>query len=389
MHANVSILLGEGVKVLLEKDILGSDVGEDQVNLGDVSVGSAADNGTNDLKHGGNTSATSNHTKVSNHVWGVRESTLGTAKADLLANGEGGHVLGDVTLRVGLDQEVDIAGLVVTGDGGVGSYDFLGAAIGLRDISTNGDVLADGEAKDGSRGRELDAVTVVVARVRFGLQLASRKRATYMATLWEMMIFSLSSNPWKTSGFRTFLTSVAHRLGTTTRIVECWHILTELEVVVDTQSQGESNGVGRPFPLDDQGADYKESSGNVNVVDVVAREQRVTLIGSHFVVVRRVVAAHRCGTTYTKVWTVGWASFQTTVSRRGPTKARERENGCRPKLEMQVLEGGAKDSPPEFLGGVGGSIELRPSWWVGGGRVDKMVEFSPGWWTQFRQDRRR
>jgi hypothetical protein len=31
----------------------------------------------------------------------------------------------------------------------------------------------------------------------------------YMATLWEMMVFSLSSKFWKTSGLRTLWTPVA------------------------------------------------------------------------------------------------------------------------------------------------------------------------------------
>lgn len=33
-----------------------------------------------------------------------------------------------------------------------------------------------------------------------------------MATLWEMTVFSWSSNSWKVSGLRTFFTSAGERL---------------------------------------------------------------------------------------------------------------------------------------------------------------------------------
>jgi hypothetical protein len=69
-------------------------------------------------------------------------------------------VLRDVALRVGLDQEIKVAGLVITGDGGIRADDLLGSAIGLGKRSANGDVLADGKAEDRVAGGQLESVTV-------------------------------------------------------------------------------------------------------------------------------------------------------------------------------------------------------------------------------------
>lgn len=113
MDADAVILSDESVEVLLEQNILGRDVGEDEVDLGLVASLAAADDGTDDLQHGGDASAAGNHTEVANHVGGVDEGALGATHADSLANLERRHVLGDVTGRVGLDEKVEEAGLVV------------------------------------------------------------------------------------------------------------------------------------------------------------------------------------------------------------------------------------------------------------------------------------
>jgi len=56
-----------------------------------------------------------------------------------------------VALGVGFDEEVEEAGLVVAGNWGVGADDLLGGVVvrGVRESGGEGDVLADGEAKDG------------------------------------------------------------------------------------------------------------------------------------------------------------------------------------------------------------------------------------------------
>ena len=148
VYPKARVLLGQGVKVLLEKDVLLGDVGKDEVNLGLVAGGAAAYDSTHDLQHGGDASAAGDHAEVADHVGSVYEGALGPAEADGLTDDEGGHVTRDVALRVRLDEEVEVAGLVVARDWGVGTDDLLVRSFGLGKDGTDGDVLADGEAED-------------------------------------------------------------------------------------------------------------------------------------------------------------------------------------------------------------------------------------------------
>ena len=114
-------------------------------------------------------------------------------------------MLGDVALRVGLDEEVEVSRLVVAGDGGVRADDFLGAAVGLGKGGADGDVLADGESENAVARGKLEPVAANKLAKRRQRHSVAGGGATYMATLWEMTVFSWSSNSWKTSGLRTFL----------------------------------------------------------------------------------------------------------------------------------------------------------------------------------------
>lgn len=160
VNSETAVLLGKSVEVLLEQDVLRRHVGEDEVNLGLVASRPSADDSPDDLEHGSDTSSAGNHTKVAHHVGSVDESALGALDLDRLADIEGGHHLGDVAGRVGLDQKINVARLVVAGDGGVGSNNLLGRAIGLLASSANRDVLADGEAEDSGRARKVETVAV-------------------------------------------------------------------------------------------------------------------------------------------------------------------------------------------------------------------------------------
>lgn len=217
VNPETAVLLGQRIKVFLEEDILGSDVGEDQVNLGLVTGSAAADDGANDLEHGGDPGAAGNHAKVTDHVGSIDECALGALDTKSLPNLEGRHMLRDVAGGVGFDEQVEITRLVVTRDGSVGSHNLLGSAIRLGQFSANGNVLADGQSEDGvgSRKSETVAVNSQSAGVPSDRPAVRRERnlrgATYMATLWEMTVFSLSSNSWNASGFRIFLTSVRIR----------------------------------------------------------------------------------------------------------------------------------------------------------------------------------
>jgi hypothetical protein len=72
-------------------------------------------------------------------------------------------VFRDVTGRIGLDEEIEVAGLVVTRDGSVGSNNLFLGTIGLGEGRRNGDMLADGESKDGIRGRQLESIAMRVS----------------------------------------------------------------------------------------------------------------------------------------------------------------------------------------------------------------------------------
>lgn len=113
MNAEAVVLGSEGIEVLLEQNILLGDVGEDKVNLGSVTGLAAADDGADNLEHGGDTSTTSDHAEVTDHVRSVNECTLGTLDADGLTDSEGSHVTRDVAAGVRLDEEVDEAGGLV------------------------------------------------------------------------------------------------------------------------------------------------------------------------------------------------------------------------------------------------------------------------------------
>jgi hypothetical protein len=92
---------------------------------------------------------------VTAHVGSVDHGTLGATDLHGLANLQGGQVLGDVTLGVGLDQEVEVAGLIVGRNGSVRADNLLGLA---GDGSRQGDVLTDGQAEDISRTGQGEAV---------------------------------------------------------------------------------------------------------------------------------------------------------------------------------------------------------------------------------------
>lgn len=161
VDTNLVVLLGQSVQVLLEQNILSGDIGEDKIDFGLVASSATTDDSTDDLKHRCDTSTAGNHTKVAYHVGLVDESTLGALDANGLANNKGRHELGDVALGVALDQEIEVTGLVVAGDGRVGAHDLLDLAVLLRKDGANGDVLADGEAEDRLRGGKLEAVAAM------------------------------------------------------------------------------------------------------------------------------------------------------------------------------------------------------------------------------------
>lgn len=143
VYTDIGVLSGKCIKVILEQNVLLCDVGENEVDLSLVTGSTATNDGTNNLKHRGDARATRDHAEVADHVGLVDEGTLRTLYADGLTNNEASHELGDISLRVALDQEVKVTWLVVAGDGGVGTDNLLGLAVGLGKEGADGDVLAD------------------------------------------------------------------------------------------------------------------------------------------------------------------------------------------------------------------------------------------------------
>lgn len=160
VHPEAAVLGDEGVQVLLEQDVLLGDVGEDEVDLGPVAGLAAADDGLDDLQHGGDAGAAGDHAEVAHHVGRVGEGALGAPDADGLADGQGGEVLADVAGGVRLDEQVEVARLLVAADGRVRPHDLLVAAVGLVEDRADGDVLPDGEAEDVGRAGQGEAVAV-------------------------------------------------------------------------------------------------------------------------------------------------------------------------------------------------------------------------------------
>jgi hypothetical protein len=84
-------------------------------------------------------------------------------------------MLGDVAGRVRLDEQVEVTCLRVGRDGRVGAHNFFGLA---GDGGSEGDVLADGEAKDVGGPGEGEAIARYSQDRKKG-----RVKAIYMAVL--------------------------------------------------------------------------------------------------------------------------------------------------------------------------------------------------------------
>ena len=109
-----------------------------------------------------------------------------------------------------------MAGLVVARDGGIGSDDFFLGAIWLWAVGCDGDVLTDWEAEDRVGRREFEFIAAFVSTLPRALDLVA-----YIATLCEILSFSMSSNSWNWSGLRTFC-SPAHPVSYDTMKTREW-----------------------------------------------------------------------------------------------------------------------------------------------------------------------
>lgn len=163
------VLRGQVVQLLLAQDILRVDVCEDEIDLGPVPGGAAADDGLCDLQHGSDASAAGDHAETLDQVGLVGHGALGAPDLELVANLHLGQVLADVAGGVALDEQVEVAGGRVIGDWGVGAQNLLwggdaGLGVGDWEGCGEGDVLAGWQAEDGCWAGQLEAVDGRVVR---------------------------------------------------------------------------------------------------------------------------------------------------------------------------------------------------------------------------------
>jgi len=88
-----------------------------------------------------------------------------------------------------------------------------------------------------------------------------------------MTVFSLSSNSWNESGWRTFFGTVARAIisgGSGERDEGLWH--TVVVVLHTTERNRDQNRIWRPFPLDNDCPNNEEAARNVYSIEVLARK---------------------------------------------------------------------------------------------------------------------
>lgn len=169
VNTEARVLTGKLIQVLSQENVILVDVGKDEIDLSLVASRSASEDSLCDLQHGSDTSATSDHTKVSDHVGSVHHGALGALDLHLVADVESREVTADVTGGVALDEQVEVAGVDIGGDRGVRADDLLVCddfGLGVLDVEVGGegDVLANGQTEDAVRGGESEAVDGGVVR---------------------------------------------------------------------------------------------------------------------------------------------------------------------------------------------------------------------------------
>lgn len=153
VNSEATVLTSHAVKFVLHENVLGVNVGEDQVNLSLVARSTATENGLGNLVHGGDTGTTSDHSETTDHVGLVSHGTLGTLDLDGVTNLHLRKMSADVAGRVALDEDIEVAGSSVIGDGSVGTQNLLvgsDLSLGILDGQSGSqrDVLTNGQTED-------------------------------------------------------------------------------------------------------------------------------------------------------------------------------------------------------------------------------------------------
>jgi len=174
VHSKARVFCDELVEIRSQQDVFLGHVGKDEIHLRLVAALPASQNSTSDLQHGCDTGASSDHTKALDHVGGVDHCALWALDLHHIADVEGCHVLADVAGGVCLDEQVEVARLLVRGNGSVtAKHLFLlsDASLGVGDIESRGEgnVLTDRKAENGLVRGKSEAVDSGVVRQGFFL----------------------------------------------------------------------------------------------------------------------------------------------------------------------------------------------------------------------------
>lgn len=154
---SIRVVSSQSVQFILEQNVFLSDIGVDEIDLSLVLR--VLQGSSDDLKTRSESGTTSNHTNLVGQFRSVVHLTLGALDLDELANLELVNVLGDVSIGVRLDDQVEEASVIVGRSGSVGSLDILAIDVGLE-----GDVLTNGQAENTVALRQTESVEGSVTR---------------------------------------------------------------------------------------------------------------------------------------------------------------------------------------------------------------------------------
>lgn len=252
VHPELVVLGRNRIDVLLQQDILGVHVGEDQIDFSLVTCCASALDSLDDLQHGGDSGATSNHTEVTDEVGRVDHGTLGAAHLDRLSDLHRSDMLGDVSGGVGLDEEVDVAVVFVGGDGSVRADDFLAV-----DGGGERDVLADREAEDVGRagkGKTI-AVRCLASLLIFSILVGRSSHGSVVredGLLGELKLLELG-------GLKDLARGSYRKLERRPEQAVSGKLLTTVAIhLPPAQYQGQSRRKRQPLLLHEGGADYQQ-----------------------------------------------------------------------------------------------------------------------------------
>lgn len=125
----LGVRIGQFIQLRFEQDVFEPYVGVDERDFGLVLW--VLHDGTNNLQHRGNASATSDHSEVRNESRLVLELAFGTLDANRLTESEERKVAGDVAFLVGLDEQLEVASIIIGGNRRIGAHDVLAVYLGL------------------------------------------------------------------------------------------------------------------------------------------------------------------------------------------------------------------------------------------------------------------